>query len=288
MAADKLTAFGHGNIFPMIERPYLACAVQLTSTPDLEATLAQAEALVCRAAARGAELIGLPENFPQLCASPEDALAEVETAHPRAEAWLTDLARRLRVVLFGAMPVPGTGPRVRNTLVVAGRDGQVLASYAKRHLFDVQFGGPDTLQESASVEPGEAVVTVDLGELGVLGLAICYDLRFPEHFRALVDRGAELMALPAAFLGLTGKDHWQVLLRARAIENTCYVLAPAQTGRHNPRRASYGHSLVVDPWGHVLADAGDEPGLAIAEIDPDRLARIRAQLPSLSHRLPGI
>lgn len=268
----------------MIQRPYLACAIHLTSTPDLEANLAGAETLIAKAAARGAELIGLPENFPQIGETQEEVARQVVSTHPRAEAWLKGQARRHGVVLYGGIIEPGPSGKVFNTLVVAGKDGEVIARYRKRHLFDVAIGPRNTFQESATVLPGDEVVTADLGELGILGLSICYDLRFPEHYRALVDRGADLLTVPAAFLPVTGKDHWHALLRARAIENTCYLLAPAQGGRHNARRESYGHALAIDPWGHVLADTGDRPGLAIAEIDPARLTEIRQQLPSLLHR----
>ncbi|MNX67793.1 2-oxoglutaramate amidase [compost metagenome] len=268
----------------MIQRPYLACAVHLTSTPDLASNLAQAEALVAKAAARGAELVGLPENFPQIGESQEEVARQVETTHPRAEAWLKDQARRHGIVLYGGILEPAPSGKVYNTLVVAGKNGEVIARYRKRHLFDVAFGGRNTFQESAMVEPGDAAVVADLGELGRLGLSICYDLRFPEHYRELVDQGADLLTVPAAFLPVTGKDHWHALLRARAIENTCYLLAPAQGGQHNARRESYGHAVAIDPWGCVLADTGERPGLAMAEIDPARLAEIRAQLPCLRHR----
>lgn len=274
----------------MIARPYLAAAVHMTSTPDFEATLRHAEELVAEAVSRGAELVGLPENVPQICESPVDAARNVPETYPRALAWLQEQARRHRVVLFAGLvepPAPGS-ERVRNVLVVVGRDGEVLARYQKRHMFDVYFGEGNTFVESETVEPGDAIVVADLGELGKLGLSICYDLRFPEHFRALSERGADLLTVPAAFLTKTGQDHWHVLLRARAIENTCYVLAPAQGGRHNPKRASYGHALVIDPWGHVLADSGDAVGVAIARIDPERLRKVREQLPCLEHRrAPG-
>lgn len=271
----------------MIRRPYLACAIQLTSTDDVRANLDAAERLVQQAVDRGAELIGLPENLPQICPSPSALVAEVPKTYPLAEAWLSELARRHRVVVFAGLLAPSEGARVRNVLVVAGRDGTILARYQKRHLFDVAVGPRHTYQESASVEAGDRPVVVDLGDLGVLGLSICYDLRFPEHYRALVDMGAEVLAVPSAFLAVTGRDHWHVLLRARAIENTSYVLAPAQGEWHHAERESYGHALVVDPWGSVLADTGARSGLAIAEISADRLRAVRTQLPSLEHRHPS-
>lgn len=270
----------------MIRRPYLACAIQTTSTPDAAESLERAEALVLRAVERGAELIGLPENLPQICESQEEAALQVPVTYPMSEAWLKEQARRHGVVLYAGLVAPGAGDRVRNLLVVAGRNGEILARYQKRHLFDVALGDRHTFRESASVEPGLEPVVVDLGELGVLGLSICYDVRFPEHYRALVDMGADVFAVPAAFLTVTGKDHWHTLLRARAIENTCYLMAPAQGGRHNARRESYGHALVIDPWGNVLADTGDTNGLAVAEIHPERSREVRSQLPCLQHRLP--
>lgn len=270
----------------MIRRPYLACAIQTTSTPDPAESLARAEALVAKAVERGAELIGLPENLPQICETQEEAAAQVPVTYPMAESWLQEQARRHGVVLYGGVVAPGAD-RVRNMLVVVDRNGDVIARYQKRHLFDVAIGEKHTFRESAAVEPGIEPVVADLGELGVLGLSICYDVRFPEHYRALVDMGADLMAVPAAFLTVTGKDHWHVLLRARAIENTCYVMAPAQGGRHNARRESYGHALMIDPWGNVLADTGDRNGLAIAEIHPERLREVRSQLPCLQHRHPA-
>jgi predicted amidohydrolase len=270
----------------LIARPYLAAAVQMTSTPDFAANLAQAEGLITEAVSRGAELVGLPENFPQITESARQTAEQAVTTYPRALDWLSEQAARHEVVLYAgviAPPVEGS-KRVRNVLVVVGRDGKEIARYQKRHMFDVYFGDGNTYVESETVEPGDAPVVADLGELGKLGLSICYDLRFPEHYRALVDQGADILTVPAAFLTKTGQDHWQVLLRARAIENTCYLLAPAQGGRHHAMRMSYGHALAIDPWGHVLADTGDVRGLAIAKIDPERLRTVREQLPCLRHR----
>lgn len=270
----------------MIARPYLAAAVCMTSTPDFEANLSQAEGLVNEAVRRGAELVGLPENFPQICESSREVAERVDETYPRAMEWLSEQAANHGIVLSAgviAPPVEGS-KRVRNLCVVMGRDGKAIARYQKRHMFDVYLGEGNTFVESETVEPGNDIVVADLGELGKLGLSICYDLRFPEHYRALVDQGAEILTVPAAFLTKTGMDHWHVLLRARAIENTCYLLAPAQGGRHNAKRASYGHALLIDPWGNVLADTGDVPGVAIAPIDPGRLCQVREQLPSLQHR----
>lgn len=270
----------------MIARPYLAAAVQMTSTPDLAESLARAETLIAEAAARGAELVGLPENFPMIAESRHAVAQTTAETYPAAMDFLRTQAAKHGIVLFGGLVQPprAVGERVRNVVVVVGRDGNELARYQKRHMFDVFLGDGNTYVESETVEPGEDVVVADLGELGRLGLAICYDLRFPEHFRALVDQGAELLAVPAAFLTKTGMDHWHVLLRARAIENTAYVLAPAQGGQHHAKRASYGHALAIDPWGHVLADTGDAGGLALAWIDPERLRTVREQLPALRHR----
>lgn len=258
----------------------------MTSTPDFEANLRHAEGLISEAAGRGAELVGLPENFPQIAESARAIAEQAPETYPRAMDWLAEQARRHGIVLYaGVIAPPAAGStRVRNVLVVFGRDGQEIARYQKRHMFDIYLGEGNTYVESETVEPGDAPVVADLGELGKLGLSICYDLRFPEHYRALLDQGAELLTVPAAFLSKTGQDHWHVLLRARAIENTAYVLAPAQTGRHHAKRTSYGHALVIDPWGHVLADAGDAPSVAIAKIAPERLEAIRDQLPSLQHR----
>jgi predicted amidohydrolase len=270
----------------MFQRSFLACAVQMTSTPDLDHNLSQAAKWVARAADEGAEVVGLPENFPQLCERQEETAAQATTTYPVVQHWLAETARRHGIWLFGGTFAPD-GERVRNRLLVYGPDGACIASYDKRHLFDVALGGDDSIRESDVVQAGDQAVVADLGEHGRLGLAICYDLRFPEHFRALMDQGADWLTVPAAFARRTGRDHWQVLLQARAIENTCHVIAPAQTGEHNAHRRTYGHALIVDPWGRILADAGDSEGLAIARIDPTVTTDVRTMLPSLGHRRPA-
>jgi predicted amidohydrolase len=194
------------------------------------------------------------------------------------------LARKLNItLLLGSLPEKVVGDaRVRNTSVLLGPDGQTLALYRKMHLFDIDLPGMEHLKESRSVVAGNEVVTVQTA-FGPVGLSICYDLRFPELYRELVRRGARVLAVPSAFTERTGKAHWEVLLRARAIENLAYVVAPAQVGTHAPGRASHGHALIVDPWGDVLAQVPDGEGVAVAELDFTRLERLRRELPALSH-----
>jgi predicted amidohydrolase len=176
--------------------------------------------------------------------------------------------------------------KVRNACVHLRADGEIAAVYRKIHLFDVDLPDGTRLMESETVEPGDTPVVTD-APFGRLGLSVCYDLRFPELYRALVDDGAIALTVPAAFTLTTGKDHWHVLLRARAIESQCYVLAAAQTGHHYGRRRSYGHALICDPWGTVLAECGEGEGVAVAKIDPEVVARVRRGLPSLAHRRLG-
>ena len=267
-------------------RDFLAAAVQLTSTSDPETNFSAAEEQIDLAARRGAELIGLPENF-AFIGEPEQRLAIASTLADQASQFLITMARRYQVVILGGgFPVPvGDGAHTWQRAQLVGRDGQVLASYDKIHLFDVDLPDGSSYRESSSFMPGSSPPpVVDVPGLCRVGVSICYDVRFPELYRHLVGAGAELLMIPAAFTAFTGKDHWQVLLQARAIENTAYVLAPAQTGSDVGRRFSHGHSMVIDPWGTVLADAGVSQGAAVAPVDLDHLARIRSQMPCLQHR----
>jgi len=261
--------------------------VQMCSTDDLAANLKAAEGFVREAAGRGAALVALPENFaflrregqPVPCRQGLDG--EIVG---QARAW----ARELGVwLLAGTFPeaVPGDEGRFHNTSVLLSAEGEIAAVYRKIHLFDVDLtsGGGEAYRESANVAPGDEVVVADT-PFGGLGLSVCYDLRFPELYRACAERGARFLAVPSAFTINTGKDHWEVLLRARAIENQAFVLAPAQVGRHGPDRASYGRSLVVDPWGLVLAHAADRPGVITADCQEEDLERVRTALPALRHR----
>jgi deaminated glutathione amidase len=266
----------------------VAAVVQMTSTTDVERNLAKAEELVTQAAARGARLVGLPENFAFLRCEGEP----VPDPQPLDGPWvqrMAALARRLRItLLLGSVPErvpedePTPGPRVRNTSLLLGPDGATLARYSKIHLFDVELPGMEHIKESHTIAPGREIVVAD-SPAGPLGLSICYDLRFPELFRALSRRGARVLCVPAAFTERTGKAHWEVLLRARAIENLAYVLAPAQIGHHGPGRDSFGDAMIVDPWGAVVARVPDGEGAAIAELDFVRLERLRRELPALHH-----
>ncbi len=260
----------------------VACA-QLCSTADVARNLAAVERQVRRATALGAGLVATPENTTFLGPS-ATKIALAEPLNGPTNRALGDIARSARVwMLVGSVAEAGDGQRCYNTSLLFDAEGQLRASYRKIHLFDVDIPGGPSFAESSMVIPGDSLVTAD-SPLGRIGLSICFDLRFPEHYAGLVARGATVLTVPSAFTVPTGKDHWHVLLRARAIESQAYVLAPAQDGQHddspNPRR-SYGHSLIVDPWGRVLADAGegDPDGLALADIDPTLVSTIRAAIP---------
>jgi predicted amidohydrolase len=271
-------------------KSYLAAAVQMTSVSDVDKNLAQAEDLIQLAVNRGAELVCLPENFSFLGDENEKAKLSTEIAE-KSEKFLITIAQRYQILLLGGgFPVPteqtqGDRRKMYNTALLIGREGEELARYRKMHLFDVNLPDGNTYQESATVLAGTELPPVYNSEkYGNLGLSVCYDVRFPELYRHLSQLGANILFVPAAFTAFTGKDHWQVLLQARAIENTSYVIAPAQVGMHTPRRQSHGHAMIVDPWGIILADAGDRIGVAIAEIQPSRIEQIRRQMPSLQHR----
>ena len=268
---------------------FLAAALQLTSTSDPEANFAAAEEQIGLAAHRGAELVGLPENF-AFMGDDQRRLELAPTLAERCSRFLVTMARRYQVTLLGGgFPVPAGERHTLNRAELVNVEGQVVARYDKIHLFDVDLPDGSTYRESATVTPGNQLPpVVELSGLGRIGLSICYDVRFPELYRHLSGAGADVLMVPAAFTAFTGKDHWQVLLQARAIENTAYVVAPAQTGLNHDRRFTHGHALVIDPWGTVLADAGVAPGLAMAPIDLGHASRVRAQMPSLQHRRPAL
>ena len=269
-------------------RPYLAAAVQMTSQPDLDKNLIEAEELIELAVRQGAELVGLPENFAFL-GKEEDKLAQAAEIAPKTRKFLKTMAQRFQITILGGgfpVPVEGTQTKAYNTALLIDPNGAEIASYQKVHLFDVDVPDGNTYQESSTVMAGKDLPSIySSPKFGNIGLSICYDVRFPELYRHLAEKGADVMFVPAAFTAFTGKDHWQVLIQARAIENTCYVIAPAQTGNHYERRYTHGHGMIVDPWGVILADAGNKPGVAVAEIKPERLYQVRQQMPSLQHRI---
>ena len=263
-------------------------AIQVNATPDLEENLAKAAALVERAASRGARLAVLPENFAFMGPEGERVrLGEVVGEGP-ISTWGMELARRHGVeILLGGIPEKSPHPeKVYNTAVLVTPDG-VAGTYRKIHLFDIQLEDGPSVTESAHTARGREVVCLDR-PWGKLGLSICYDLRFPELYRRLASQGAEVVAIPAGFTYETGRAHWEVLVRARAIENQCFVLAANLVGRHFGSRRSYGHSMIVDPWGRVLSQVSQGDGVAVADLDPEVLEQIRRTLPALAHRVLGM
>jgi len=266
---------------------FLAAAVQLTSTSDAEANLQTAEALIRRAAGHGARLVVTPENT-NFLGPHHDKVRRAEPLDGPTVSRLSALARELSIhLVVGSVNerAEGDAQRCHNTSVVLGPDGSLLGAYRKIHLFDVDVSDTVRFAESDTIAPGDGLVVVDT-PLGRLGLSICYDLRFPELYRGLVERGAQILTIPSAFTLHTGKDHWRPLVRARAIETQAFVIAPGQVGHHDDAglRQSWGHSLIVDPWGAVLAEAPDGPSLALAEIDLGRIESVRAGMPVARHR----
>ena len=263
---------------------FSAAVVQLTSTEDIDSNLDQAEHQVRRAAAAGAKLVALPENFAFFRINQETPQPYIPVDHPIVDR-MRGLAADLDIdLILGSIPEPsGTSTKVHNSSVYIDSDGKILAKYQKMHLFDIDIPGRITLKESDHITPVNDPV-IARGELGPVGLSICYDLRFPELYRKLTVAGARILTCPAAFTLHTGKDHWLPLLRARAIENQAYVMAPGQFGKHGGIRHSYGKSVIIDPWGIPIALASDGVGFAMAQIDFDTQDEIRAGLPCNSHR----
>jgi predicted amidohydrolase len=266
--------------------PVTIAAVQMCSTDDLAANLATCKRLAAQAAAGGAKIIVLPECFAFLGSREGDKMAVAETiddAHPGPIVeTLQGIATEHRaVVIGGGLPerVPGDDQRAYNTALVVGPGGELAARYRKIHLFDVDIPGGATLRESDATAPGDAGLVVRTHGVA-LGITICYDVRFPELYRRLWRAGADVLLVPAAFTAHTGAAHWHLLLRTRAIENQAYVVAAAQGGQHNAKRASYGHALVADPWGTVIGEQAEGEGVVLATIDPAEIARVRRNMPT--------
>lgn len=265
---------------------FLAAAVQLTSSSNETANWDSARTLIERAARYGAELVATPENT-NFLGPHGDKAKRAESVEGPTIGRFRELARahRLHLLVGSFNERSDESNRCYNTSVLCGPDGEIIASYRKIHLFDVDVSPDVRFMESDTCKPGTDPVVADT-RLGRIGLSICYDLRFPELYRRLVDQGAEILAIPAAFTLMTGKDHWHPLMRARAIECQSYVLAPGQSGKHDDQglRHSFGHSMIVDPWGHVVGMASDGPGLALAEIDLERVRETRRGIPLAQHR----
>ncbi len=278
---------------PVAPHAVRVAAVQMVSTPRVDENLRTAEALIAQAAAAGARLVALPEYFCLMGHTDEAKVAARETdgAGP-IQDFLSAQARRHAIwVVGGTVPLAAPQPdRVKNAVLVYGPDGARLARYDKIHLFAFSRG-EERYDEARTIAPGECVTSFEFAAPGApklkVGLSVCYDLRFPELYRALAADGTapDLILVPAAFTATTGRAHWETLLRARAIENLCYVLAPAQGGRHENGRATYGHTMLVDPWGGVVASLADGPGLVIGDVDTKLIAQVRADLPALAHRV---
>jgi nitrilase len=259
-------------------------AVQMISGPDVAPNLLTAGRLIAEAAAAGAQLVALPEYFPLIGATDADRLAarEVDGNGPIQDFLATVAQKHGLWLVGGSIPLVANDPaKLRNSCLVFDPQGQRVARYDKIHLFGFRKGD-EAYDEAATIERGDRVVAFD-SPLGRVGIAICYDLRFPELFRAIGD--VDLLVLPAAFTETTGRAHWEMLLRTRAVENQCYVLASAQGGQHPNGRITHGNSMVIDPWGEVLARMDKGEGVVIGELDRQRLVEVRTSLPALKHRI---
>lgn len=261
-------------------------AVQMASGPNVTANLTEAGRWVSMAADAGAELIVLPENVALMAMQQTDMLQHKEAAgNGPMQDFFTQLAEKHRVwIVAGTLPLESADPqRIRAACLVINDKGQIVARYDKMHLFDVSLGNNESYHESATLEPGNEVVVIET-PFGRMGIAICYDLRFPELFRNMSDKGLDLIVLPAAFTAITGQAHWEPLIRARAIENLCYVVAAAQGGYHVNGRETFGDSMIVDPWGRVLDRLPRGAGFVLADLDQDKIADTRKHFPVLEHR----
>ena len=261
----------------------VAC-IQTNTTPDPAANLERIRPMIREAQARGAQFIALPENVSIIGAERENLFAQspLEKDHP-AVAFFRNEARKTGAwILAGSIPVATEEERLANRSYLFNGKGEIVARYDKIHMFDAALSETEVYRESRNYRPGNCAVTADT-PWGKIGLTICYDLRFPQLHRALAKAGAKILTIPAAFVATTGRLHWHILVRARAIETGCFVIAPGQCGMHNAQRLSYGHSLIVSPTGEILAEAGEQPGIITADVDLDEVDVARRKLPSLQH-----
>ncbi|MBI5162637.1 MAG: carbon-nitrogen hydrolase family protein [Magnetospirillum sp.] len=268
-------------------KPFKAACLQVNASNDMAANIDAAMHLAVEARAAGAQMILMPENVAMMEWGRSNIVLKAmpEGDHLALKAF-RELARELGCwIHVGSLAILLDGGMVANRAYTVKPDGSIAATYDKIHMFDVDLGLGEVYRESATFQPGDRAVTVDL-PWGKMGVSICYDLRFPHLYRALAKLGCEFITVPAAFTRTTGRAHWHVLLRARAIETGCYVFAPAQVGEHVNNRQTYGHALIVSPWGEILADALERPGWVMAEIDPAQVAEARRKIPCLDHDRP--
>jgi deaminated glutathione amidase len=258
--------------------------VQMRAGKNVGENLAQALDQIREAASQGARYVQTPENTLVMETDARSLLDKIETEEKtEAIADFSQLARELRIWLhIGSIAVKAGDGRAANRALLFSPDGSLVCRYDKIHMFDVNLPSGESYRESATFKPGNKAIVVEL-PWGRLGIATCYDIRFPEHYKALAKAGAKFLTAPSAFTKVTGEAHWHMLLRARAIENGCFVFAAAQGGRHENGRSTYGHSMAVSPWGEVLVEAGTEPGVFIADIDAAEVERVRQRIPSLDH-----
>ena len=261
-----------------------AAMIQMRSGLDPAANLAAALELIDEAKEAGADYVLTPEMTNILAAKREQLFAKIVAEEQDATlTTLREVARKLAIYIhIGSLAIKASPEKAANRSFLIDRRGEVAARYDKIHMFDVDLAGGESYRESNTYRPGELAMVADL-PWGRLGLTVCYDLRFPALYRALAEAGASFLAIPSAFTRQTGEAHWHVLQRARAIENGCFVFAAAQGGKHENGRETYGHSLVVDPWGRILAEGGTEPGVVMAQIDPSEVVAARSRIPSLHH-----
>ncbi len=263
-----------------------AAAIQMASSDDVDKNLRQADELVKFAIDNGAEFVLLPENFGCMVKHTEDTFS---VAEPFGDGKIQSAVSRLAeesnlTIVAGSIPINGENGKARSACIVYGTDGEVLARYDKKHLFDVYIeGSQETYRESDTFIHGSDVTVIDTC-IGKVGLSICYDIRFPEMYRKMIDKGVQVIIAPSAFTEQTGRAHWEPLLRARAIENLCYVIAANQSGLHANERKTYGNSMIIDPWGKIISRIEKGTGVIVSEIDLELQKRIRAEFPALSHR----
>jgi nitrilase len=269
------------------ENPMKIAAVQMCSSENIDHNLAMTDKFILEAAKNGAKLIVLPEMFAIMGLKTTDKIIKKETfKNGKIQSFLSETAKKYQTwIVGGTIPIAcDNKTKIRAACIVFNNKGEIVARYDKIHLFDVVLSETETYKESDTTELGDKIIVIDT-PLGKLGLTVCYDIRFPELFRCLANKGAEIVAIPSAFTVKTGEAHWQLLAQSRAVENFCYVIGSCQGGTHTNGRKTHGHSLIIEPWGNIIAKKDDtEPGVIYANIDLDHLKQVRKSIPALDHQ----